>query len=181
MSAAEPRLQPSPRDWSADASQCTNRCASCDETFFGHKRRMTCHMCAVAVPAHPDLSQLDRETRILVALEEVRGRTWCSVDDPFTAGEGERTAWRIGGMVVRDDGEAIYTAPNPLHDPAAWGAVQRDELIDVEHLGPVLADLSPWGRVRARYCGDPDWHAAEDDGAAVCAAVLAKHGVEVEP
>jgi len=44
----------SPRDWTEDAThengqyQC--RCTSCGQMFIGHKRRVTCKVCATPTP-----------------------------------------------------------------------------------------------------------------------------------
>ena len=44
----------SPRDWTADFAYENGsyicRCFSCDEQFFGYKRRVTCRVCAQPSP-----------------------------------------------------------------------------------------------------------------------------------
>lgn len=85
----------------------------------------------------PSLDHLDYETRVLIALLDATGvRTasghlWWRSDDPTAAWNDEAPlqAWRlVYHGVLCDDGTFVYTAPSPLSDPAAWGALMEKEL-----------------------------------------------------
>lgn len=67
--------------------------------------------------AAPDLSSLDKDTRLCVALELEAGATW-------EAGPGAWALWSASSILLATvwaDGQYVYSGPAYLTDPAAWG------------------------------------------------------------
>jgi hypothetical protein len=133
-------------------------------------------MTAETMDGLPDLSGLNRESRIILAVEKIYGATWRSVDDPFADVEGLRKAWMCGAGVLRDSGEFIYTAPSPLYDSYAWGLLLAVEMCGWE--SDERGHRVKWwqGKVNEARVNGP-W--APTLSEAVCTGLLAKHGVEV--
>lgn len=125
----------------------------------------------------PDLSHLDRDTRIriAVAVSPAGGMRWERFADGWilrTAG-GECAAILLnsGTLEIAWDDDAAEVLPRYLSDPAAWGALMEAEGIAVAP----TANGGWWAS-----WGKPGVASAEPRlGAAVCAAVLAKYGKEV--
>lgn len=132
-------------------------------------------MTTTETPA-PDLSRLSREDRIRIAVAVTQGATWVCLSVP----DGW---WNVGfgpSIIARlYRGEFIdQHLPRYLSDPAAWGALMERERIC---LAPQRDGR--WAAWR--------WFAHEPlrieataemltPGEAICAAVLAKHGMTVD-
>lgn len=151
--------------------------------------------------ARPDLSSLDRETRINVEVAECKGAAWEEDDTPPWA-----LSWAAKGagpscwLLVRNDGVALCwmfssgnmvwhlpdgeNLPNVVRDPAAWGALMVAERIAV---GPYDAEwIAGWihpqeGFLDAMRSGKvvSGEVFGRSAGEAVALAVLAKYGIEV--
>lgn len=117
----------------------------------------------------PDLSTRSREDRVRVAIALTKGATWRRGSDPISD-DLDAEAWRLGWYaVLRDNGDFVHTAPDPLTDASAWGGLVETERV---HLQPA-PDSSVWYATTHR---DGLWHDGDTPGEAVCAAVLAKRG-----
>lgn len=143
----------------------------------------------------PDLSRLDRETRIRIAVAQVQGATW----GPARGGAADAGEWWLEGPCLNGIfwyrpgvSHNRFALPNYLHDPAAWGALMEAERISLFpsvdgwyaifpagiHLGYLGLTAVPTVTVSTyqRAVRDP----SIEPGEAVCAAVLAKHGVSLD-
>lgn len=133
-----------------------------------------CRAPTPGLAARPDLSHLPYEARLLIAIEQaVRTAAWWRGEDPVSDSIDD-TAWRLGSAVLRDSGDFVYTAPNPLHDPAAWGSLLEKYHLEADSLS------GAWkaGWLDARFI--PTWGPwRKSIGEAVCLAVLAKRGFTV--
>lgn len=151
---------------------------------------------STATEARPDLSALDRETRICIAVAETQSAAWVRADEFNRWHLIGETAYGPGIYCVVWDagyGEWDWRGPNYLTDPAAWGALLEKEGV---WPFPVVSDgtlpcVVGWrgGYVRVSLDDDsaPSAHLVPNNfrecfdspGEAVVMAVLAKHGVPV--
>ena len=135
----------------------------------------------------PDLSHLPYETRVRIAVAGTQGwryRAQSRFDPSIPIGIPPRGA---GG--VKRDSRGNVALPNYLHDPAAWGALLEKEGMSVGsrfkwHRG-IATGLLGWASDHHELEADRDRHqtsqGGRSPGEAVCRAVLAKHGITVNP
>jgi hypothetical protein len=130
---------------------------------------------AAQATSRPDLSALPRDVRVRIAVAETQGATW----EPPGGDWPVPDEWRLRGGPCRGIGwfrngrnNLSSALPDYLSDPAAWGALlEKEALRLVPHVN---------GHGRAWWESGPDLPWQDTPGAAVCFAVLARHGIDPE-
>ncbi len=155
-------------------------------------------MSTTDAPARPDLSHLDADVRLRIELAETQGATWepspyerVELRSPASGRESDRifavrgTGERTIVALVWLDGTGEWRAPDPLADPAAWGALMEKERVGLrwEDNGDCWSEwweTSGSAGVRRRIEAH---HLVQhkEPARAVCLAVLAKYGRDTSP
>lgn len=150
--------------------------------------------------ARPDLSGLDRETRINIAVAETQGYGWWNGHGRWRLGRTEG-ALPIGEVMngvfalrpAEDGGPLNFGLPNYARDPAAWGSLVEKEGVWPKAVvsGGTLPQVVGWRGQYVRSSLSEDaapstitvpnhfrqWY--DTPGEAVALTVLAKYGVEI--
>lgn len=138
---------------------------------------------STATEARPDLSALDRETRICIAVAEVLGYRWFDKTQPgacqhwvLKRHESEPYAGVLHGDDKKEWSSIPHRLPNWVRDPAAWGALLEKEFSGFETDSDGRKRVE-WDTYNGAAFKSGPWAATL--GEAVALGFLAKHGVPV--
>lgn len=130
------------------------------------------------VQARPDTSALPYETQVRLLVAEAQGATWSYIDGKAAPG------WALKDEInevffAADDGEVYLSdrLPNPLTDPAAWGALMEGERIALCAPLPGRSDFNLWDA----WIGNGPTSSAATTRAACALAYLASRGITAPP
>jgi hypothetical protein len=136
-------------------------------------------------PASPDLSSLTPRERLNAAIAVTQGATWeVRTTRPNAWLLFDQNGWVAAVIDESGDFFTLNFWRDYAGDPSAWGALMEKEGVWAEPLWHSGATRQVWEGcwlAEGKALPSSVRHAFDTPGPAICAAVLARHGIDPTP